>query len=264
MHTMWKGFISFGLLNVPVKMSTATQKKTVSFNNLHRVCHTPIQQRRFCPHCEEEVPYEELVKGYPYHSNTYVIITREDLEGLPLKSTKTIDILDFIDLKEIDPLYFDKTYYLTPQEGGEKPYFLLQEVMEEKGRVAVTKIAIRQKESLAIIRVINDVLGLETLFFEEEIRSTSLVEIEERKDSITIHPREKEIALQLMDTLTTSFEPERYKDEYREALLEVIRGKIEGQDVKEVIPSKERKGEVIDIMDRLKASLEKTKRERRG
>lgn len=258
MRAMWKGAISFGLLNIPVKMSTATQKKTISFHTLHEECHTPIKQRRFCPRCKEEVPYEKTLKGYPYQGDTYVIITPDDLASLPLKTTKTIDILDFIQLNEIDPIYFHKTYYLTPQEGGEKPYFILKEVMEEKGRVAVTKITIRQKESLAIIRIIGDVLGLETIFYGEEIRQTEDLEIEELKKKITIHPREKEMALQLVDNLTTRFEPEEYKDDYREALLEVIRRKVDGEEIERVTPHREERGQVVDIMEKLKASLEET------
>lgn len=260
MRAMWKGAISFGLLNIPVKMSTATQRKQVAFHQLHKECHTPIKQKRFCPHCQEEVPYQELVKGYPVDDDTYVVIRTEDFHKLPLKSIRSIDILDFIQLQEIDPLYFHKTYYLTPQEGGEKPYLLLKEVMAERGRVAVTKITIRQKESLALIRIMGDLLGLETLFYAEEVRSTDVSQLQIALDRVQIHPREREMALELVDNLTTSFHLEKYRDEYQEALQALIQKKMEGEEVQSLDRDWMKEGRVVNIMEKLKASVEQTKR----
>lgn len=262
MRAMWKGAISFGLLNIPVKMSTATQKKQVAFHQLHERCHTPIKRKLFCPHCQEEVHSEQLVKGFLYEPDTYVIITKEDLEHLPLKSIRSIDILDFIDIHEIDPLYFHKTYYLTPQEGGEKPYLILKEVLAERGQVAVTKITIRQKESLAIIRIIDELLGLETIFYPEEVRSTEGVAIHALQERVSIHPREKEMALQLLDNLSTPFLPENYRDEYREALMALIQKKVDGKELQRVEGGGMKEGQVVDIMEKLKASVEKTRQER--
>lgn len=261
MRTMWKGYISFGLLNIPVRMGVATRKQQLSFKNLHQTCHTPIKQKRYCPHCQVEISFEEIVKGYPYEDDTFVILRDEDLQELPLKTLHTITILDFIELHEIDPLYYDKTYYLTPKEGGEKPYLILKEVMDEKGRVAVTKITIRQKESLAIIRSIGPLLGLETIFYPKEIQRDE-TDWDGMKRSIQILPKEREMAKELLDHLTSPFQPEKYRDEYYEALLQVIQKKIEGRQIQKVKTDVPGDKKVVDIMTRLQESIEEVKKER--
>ncbi len=263
MRAIWKGALSFGLLNVPVKLGTATSRKTISFNNLHRECHTPIKMKRYCHHCQREVEYEELCRGYEYEDKSYVIITEENLEELPVKSKKTIDILDFISLEEIDPVYYDKSYYLTPQEGAEKPYYLLKKTMESRGRVAVTKITIRKKESLAIIRTLEHLLLLETMFYPEEVREIEEPGLDESKYSGMVSEKEMEMAQELLDNLTSEFQPDKYRDRYREAMMEIIRKKIEGQEVEFPSPAPSQEGKVVNIMEKLKASVEESKRERR-
>lgn len=259
MQTVWKGSISFGLLNVPVKMGVATARENISFRTLHKECFTPLQQKRFCPNCEKEVAYQETVRGYEYEEGKYVVIRDEDLENIPVKTTKTIDIVDFIKLEEVDPVYYDKTYYLTPGETGEKPYLILRNAMEKTGRVAVAKITIRQKENLALIRIVNGILALETMFFPSEVKSAPL-EIQELESKIEIKQAEMDMAQQLVENLTASFDPHKYHDEYRTELLKIIRAKVDGEQITEVKPLPE-KQQVIDLMEKLRASVEATKKE---
>lgn len=259
MQTVWKGSISFGLLNVPVKMSVATAKENISFRTLHKECFTPLQQKRYCPNCNKEVAYQDIVKGYEYQEGQFVIIQDEDLENIPVKSTKTIDIVDFIKLEEVDPIYYDKTYYLAPGEGGEKPYLILRNAMEQTGRVAVAKVTIRQKENLALIRIVNGALAIETMFFPAEVRPVDDLGLEQLEEKIEIKPMEMEMAVKLVENLTEPFDPHKYKDEYREELLKVIRAKVEGQEITQAKPVAE-KAQVVDLMEKLRASVEATKK----
>lgn len=261
MQTVWKGAISFGLLNVPVKMGAATQRENVSFRQLHKECNTPINQKRFCSTCGKEVPYEEIVKGYEYEPGKFVLITDEELDSLPVKSAKYIDIVDFIELIEVDPIYFDKTYYLWPEKGGEKPYLILRDAMRETGKAAVAKVTLRNKEHLCIIRLVADTLAVCMMFFSDEIRSSAELGISELSGKVQVRPEEMEMAVKLVDNLTDKFEPEKYHDAYREELLNLIRAKVAGQDV---VQSKEAvlepAGNVVDLMERLRRSVEATKK----
>ncbi|MFA5676227.1 MAG: Ku protein [Christensenellales bacterium] len=262
MQTVWKGAISFGLLNVPVKMGAATQRENVSFRQLHKLCNTPINQKRFCATCGKEVPYEEIVKGYEYEPGKFVLITDEELESLPVKSAKYIDIVDFIELIEVDPIYFDKTYYLWPEKGGEKPYLILRDAMRETGKAAVAKVTLRNKEHLCIIRLVADTLAVCMMFFHDEIRSSAELGITELSGKVPVRPEEMEMAVKLVDNLTDKFEPEKYHDAYREELLNLIRAKVAGQDVvqaKEAVL--EPAGNVVDLMERLRRSVEATKKQ---
>lgn len=261
MRTIWKGSISFGLLNVPVKMAAATKKNNIRFRTLHKECGTPLQQIRYCPKCNQEVKWEDTVRGYEYQDNKFVILNDEDFDNIPVKSTKTIDIVDFVNLTEIDPIYYIKTYYLQPAEGGEKPYLILRNAMAETGKVAITKVTIRNKESLAVVRVIDNVLALETMYFPAEVRSSSEVGVEELEDQLSISEVEMKMAVEIVNNLTASFEPEKYTDEYRSALMELIRKKIEREDY--TIPEPAAPEEkVVDLMEKLRASVEATRRER--
>ena len=154
MQTVWKGSVSFGLINVPVKMSTATRRENIAFTTLHKECNTPLKQKRYCPKCDREVAYEEVAKGYEYEPGKFVIMSEEDLDAIQVKSSKYIDIVDFIRIDEVDPIFYDKTYYLAPEKGGEKPYLILRDAMKQTGRVAVAKVAIRQKEYLCLVRLV--------------------------------------------------------------------------------------------------------------
>jgi DNA end-binding protein Ku len=258
LHTIWKGAINFGLLNVPVKMGAATSKENVAFKTLHKECNTPLKQKRFCPICNKEVPYEDVVRGYEYEPGRFVIITDEEIENLPIKSAKYISIVDFIKINEVDPVFYEKTYYLAPEKGGEKPYLILRNAMRDTGRVAVAKVALREKEHLCLVRLVNDVLAVETMFFPDEVRSAEEIGIDKLEASVEVRDVEMDMAKQLVENLTAEFAPEKYHDEYREELLKLIRAKIEGQQIIEPAPVSDQP-QIIDLMEKLRASVEATK-----
>lgn len=259
MRSMWKGAISFGLVNIPVKLYTATEKKDVKFNYLHSVCKTPVQYKKICPVCDREVPMEEIVRGYEYQKGKYVLIAEEDLENLPAATAKAVEILDFVSLAEIDPLFYDKSYYLVPNEGGQKPYALLKKAMEDTGKIAVARVMIRTKQSLAVIRVHQEALVLETMFFPDEIRPAKY--LSELEFSADLHENELKMAVSLIENLASSFEPEKYTDQYRAALQQVIQAKIAGEEIS--VPARETAGKVVDLMDALRASIQLAKEEKK-
>jgi len=259
MQTVWKGAISFGLLNVPVKMGAATHRENIAFRQLHKACNTPVNQKRYCARCEKEVPYEEIVRGYEYEPGKFVIISDEEIQNLPVKSAKYIDIVDFIRLEEVDPIYYDRTYYLWPEKGGEKPYLILRDAMRETGRAAVAKVSLREKEHLCLIRLIGDTLSVALMFFQDEIRSTAELGIAELGQRVPVRPEEMEMAVKLVENLTAAFTPGKYHDAYREELLSLIRAKVEGREfVEPEIPDRPA-GNVVDLMERLRQSVEATK-----
>ncbi|HWR55627.1 MAG TPA: Ku protein [Negativicutes bacterium] len=258
MRTLWKGAISFGLVNVPVKLYTATERKTLKFHLLHQECLTPLEYQRHCPRCNRKVESQEIVKGYEYEKGKYVVMRDEDFEQIPADNTRTIDIVDFVDLKEIDPVYFDKSYYLTSDESGVKAYTLLIKAMEETGKIAIAKIVIRSKESLAALRVRDGVMLLETMYYPDEIRP--LEGLPALPKEVKIHDNEIKMAISLINNLAAPFQPEKYNDAYRRALLEVIRAKVEGEEI--AVPEKHTGGKVVNLMEALKASVELAKKER--
>ena len=258
MRNIWKGAISFGLVHIPVKLYSATERKEVKFNYLHEKCKTPIKYQRVCPACEQEVRMEEIVKGFEYEKGRYVILQDEDLENLPSETAKTVEISNFVDLREIDPIYYDRTYYLAPGNGGQKAYELLKQAMQQSSKVAVAKVAIRSKESLAVIRVYQDVLVMETMFYPDEIRGTQLMP--EVHYNVTIHENETKMAAGLVDSLTESFNPEKYHSNYREELHNLIQAKIAGAEIE--VPSRIETGKVVDLMEALKASIQLAKEEK--
>ncbi|ACB83736.1 Ku protein [Natranaerobius thermophilus] len=255
MRPLWKGAISFGLVNVPVKMYAATEKKNVKFRYLHRDCNAPVEYKRVCSNCKKEVPYEEIVKGYEYEPGKFVVLEDEDFEALPQEEARSINIVEFVNLSEIDPVYYDKTYYLTPQETGEKPYQLLKQVLKEKGKVAVCKVVIRSKSNLSCIRIYDEVLTLETMYFPDEVRNPKEeLEIEEQPEVMS---RELEMAGQLVDSLEGEFQPENYQDEYREHLMDLIKAKIHDEDV--TIPERPKDERVVNLMEALEKSVDLVK-----
>ena len=258
MRNLWKGAISFGLVHVPVKLYSATEKKDIKFSYLHEKCKTPVRYEKVCPTCETEVPMEEIVKGYEYEKGKYVIMRDEDFESIPLATAKTVEILNFVELKEIDPLFFDKSYYLAPGDGGQKAYELLKNSMQETQKVAVAKVIIRSKESLAALRVYNDIIIMETMFYPEEIRNTEL--LPEINYNVKINENEAKMASGLIESLTEPFAPEKYRNEYRAALGELIESRITGEEV-EVVPRVET-GKVVDLMEALEASIDLAKKEK--
>lgn len=257
MHTMFKGSISFGLVNIPIKMFAATEDKDVRFRTLHKACHSPIKYEKKCPTCQLEIHQEDIVKGFEYEPGRFVIVTEADLETVASEvHARVIDILDFVNLSEIDPIYFDKSYYLAPQEIGAsaKAYRLLGQAMKDVGKIAIAKITIRNKQTLAALRVFEDVLILETIFYPDEVRSISLIPgLPEQMDA---DPKELDIAEKLIENLTEKFNPTKYKDDYREALKAFIDQKIQGKEV-EIAPDAPERN-VIDLMEALKASLKET------
>lgn len=258
MRPLWKGAVSFGLIYVPVKMYAATEKKDIKFNYLHEKCGTPVQYRKYCPRCETEVAQEEIVRGYEYEKGRYVVMREEDFERLPGEKTRSVDILDFVSLSEIDPVYYDKAYYLAPGDGGQKVYDLLKRAMSQSGRVAVARVAIRSKETLAVLRAAGDALMMSTMFYPDEVRKPAM--IDELEYKVELHENEVKMAVSLIDNLSSSFDPGKYTNRYREELLEAIHGKIAGEQV-EAPPAPEA-ANVVDLMSALKASIDLAKKER--
>jgi len=261
MQTVWKGAISFGLLNVPVKMGAATQRENVAFRQLHKECNTPINQKRFCSKCNREVAWDEIVRGYEYEPGRFVLLTDEEIAGLPIKTARYIDIMDFIHLSEVDPIFYNKTYYLWPEKGGEKPYLILREAMRQTGKAAVAKVSMREREHLCIVRLAGDALCVSMMYFADEIRSTSELGVGELGQKVQVRPEEMEMAVKLVDNLTEPFTPEKYHDAYREELMQLIRKKVEGEEIVESqVPEPQEAGNVIDLMERLRKSVEATKK----
>jgi DNA end-binding protein Ku len=252
-RSIWRGAISFGLVNVPVKLYSAVSKKTVRFNQLHEKDHSRIQLKRFCAEEDAEVPYEEIVKGYEISPGRYVVITSDELERLDPKKTRTIDIEDFVDLDEIDPLFYEHPYYLAPDTGAAKPYKLLLEALRETNKVAIARVVIRSKEYLTAIRPAGDVLTMETMLFADELIDPG--DIEEIPDEdVRATEREVDMARQLIESLATGFEPTKYHDEYRERVLELIERKAQGEEIT-VSAEPEEPTAVPDLMAALEASL---------
>ena len=258
MRTMWKGAVNFGLINVPIKMFTATENKNISFKSLHKECQTPIKQKRYCSNCEKEVEYNDIVKGYEFQKDRYVIIEEEDLEAIPGEKSKTIDIVEFVKLEQIDPVYFDKSYYLAPEETGKKAYKLLVNALKETGKIAIAKVVIRSRESLVALRVYEGILIMETMHYPAEIRKSD--EVPGINYEINIAEAEVTMAKQLIEGLATDFNPEKYDDNYRTHLLEIIESKIQGKEITHV--SEKPTTGVIDLMDALQASLDMVKKEK--
>jgi DNA end-binding protein Ku len=252
---MWKGAISFGLVSIPVRLYPSTEEKTLKFNQLHDEDHGRIKYQRVCAIDGEEVPFEHIVKGYEYEKDKYVVLTDEDFDAVPIESSRSIDILQFVDLEEIDPIYYKKTYYLIPEEMGVKAYTLLREAMAQTGRVGIAKVSFRDKEHLATLRFRDEVFLLETMFWPDEIRAADFDEIGE-SGKIKVRPQEVQMAESLIENLTSSFNPEEYHDDYREGLLQVVEKKVAGEEI-EVIPEAE-PSKVVDLMEALKASVQAT------
>lgn len=261
MAAIWKGAINFGLINIPVKLFAAVDKKTVAFRSLHKKCLTPISQKRWCGNCESEVDYKDLVKGYEYEKGSFVTITDEELKSVTVKSSKYIQIIDFIKLEEVDPIFFDKAYFLSPETSGEKPYLILYNSMKETKTVAVSKITIREREALCMVRVYEDILMLNTMYFGSEIRSTAEVNMEKMQKKVEVSKIEMQMAKDIVGNLTASFDADKYSDQYYEQLQKLVNAKVDG---KEIVRPGETKGEKdnrsLDLFEKLKASLEATKR----
>jgi DNA end-binding protein Ku len=253
---MWSGAISFGLVNVPIKLYSAVSKKTVRFHQLNGETGSRIQQKRVDATTGEEVPYENLVKGYELTRDRYVIINPDELDALDPEKSRTIDIEDFVDLADIDPVYYDHPYYLVPDKGAAKAYGLLLQAMRESGRVAIARVVLRSKEQLVAIRPDREgnVLMMETMIFADEVVPKEDLDGLPEAEELQVSEREVKMAQQLIDSLATEFEPGRYKDEYREKVLELIEAKAAGEEIA-VAPEAPAPAKVPDLMAALEASL---------
>ncbi|MBP2000693.1 DNA end-binding protein Ku [Paenibacillus shirakamiensis] len=253
MHTVWKGAISFGLVHVPVKMFSATEDKDISMKYIHKTCGSPLSYVRRCPACEVDVNWEDISRGYEYEKGRYVLFEKEELEQISAQANRAITILDFVDLNEIDPIYFQKTYYLAPDQAGSNAYLLLLEAMKQSGKIGIAKIAIRSKSSLAAIRVMDGCLAVETIFYPDEIRPIAQVpNLPDMQQQV--NDKELSMAKILIDQLSTPFDASKYTDDYREALLNLIEHKVAGEEIT-LAPDKPQNN-VIDLMAALQASIE--------
>jgi DNA end-binding protein Ku len=262
---MWKGVISFGMVTIPIRLYVATESHGVSFNQLCQEHMSRIRYRRWCQEGDHEVPFDQIVKGYEVSKDQYVVIEDKDLENLPLPTAHTIEISEFVDGRDIENgLYIKSAYYMEPEDLGRKPYALLKQALEETGKVAVAKVAFRDREHLCALAPIDGLILMNTLHWPDEIRSTE--GIKSVGDDVQINPRELTMAKTLVESLSDTFEPERYHDDYKDALTKIVEAKIAGQETV-VAAETEAPGKVMDLMEALRASVEeakKTRGQRRG
>jgi DNA end-binding protein Ku len=253
---IWSGTISFGLVSVPVRMFSATESKELRFHFLDKKDLQPIGYEKVRRDTGEQVDPDDIVRGFEVEKGQYVTLEDEDLDRLDIELTKTIDICDFVDLEEIDPIYFRKAYYLAPQDGAEKPYRLLVRALDETGKVGIAKVVIRNKQHLAALRAWNGTLVLETMYYADEVRQP-----EQADGKVRLQKPEVEMAKSLVENLSEPFDPEKYDDTYRKELLDLLRAKAKGKPLPE--PEAEEEGEVVDLMSALRESVERTKKQGR-
>jgi len=254
MRTIWNGSISFGLVNIPIGLALATQRSDVSFRTLHRECGTPIKQKRWCPTHERDVEPDELVKGWEVSKGEYVLVEEADLESVALQRSQSIEILRFVQLADVDPVYFDRTYYLAPAaaDAQRRPYVLLLEAMKETGMAAIGKFVLWGKENLCLIRPLGDALALETLFFAEDVRSSA--EIHEAVAETEVKAPELELARQVISSLAGEFDAAEFENDYRRDLKAMLEAKLAGREVTRPEPVPE--APVVDLMEALRRSVE--------
>jgi DNA end-binding protein Ku len=259
MRPIWKGAITFGMVTIPVKLYTATEQKDIRFRLLHKEDQAPIQEKRFCTADGKEVAWEDLVRGYQVGKDEYVVVDPEEIDEAKPESSTTIEIGDFVELSEIDPIYFEKSYFLEPTDVGVKPFALLKRALHETERIAIARVTSRTKERLATIRTYDDTLVLETMFWPDEIRSTGSLDLPEGKQS-DVRSKELQMARSLVENLSTKFNPDEYQDRYRIALQELIERKVAG----DRRSARRRKPEpkVVDLMEALQASVDATRTKR--
>jgi DNA end-binding protein Ku len=253
MRTIWNGSINFGLVNIPIGLAVAQQRKDIAFRTLHRECGTPIKQKRWCPFHERDVEADELVKGWEFAKGQFVVIEEEDLEAVALRRSQSVDITKFLPVEDIDPIWFDRTYYLAPAEAEaqRRPYVLLLRAMQQSGMGALGKFVLWGKENLCLIRPLGDSLALETLFFAEDIRPRA--EIDDAIGETEVKKAELEMASQLVESLVGAFDPEEFKNDYRHELRAMLEAKLAGQEISR--PEPVAPAPVIDLMEALKQSV---------
>jgi DNA end-binding protein Ku len=254
MRTIWNGSISFGLVTIPIGLAVAQQRKDVSFRTLHRECGTPIKQKRWCPTHERDVEADELVKGWEFTKGQFVMVEESDFEAVALTRSQSVDIVSFVPVAEVDPIYFDRTYYLAPAgaDAQRKPYVLLLEAMKETGLGAIGKFVLWGKENLCLIRPLGESLALETLYYAEDIRSRA--EIDEAIGETSVADAELAMAVQLVESMKGEYDPADYQNDYREALRAMLDAKLAGEEI--TTPEPAPVAPVIDLMEALKQSVE--------
>jgi DNA end-binding protein Ku len=261
MRAIWKGNISFALVSIPISVFSATRKNELSFHHLHKKDMSPVSYKRFCDTEDVEIQWEEITKGYEYEKGQYIEITDEDLEKADVELTRTIQIEEFVQEEEIDPIYFDKPYYLEPQKGGERAYALMREALAQSKRVGIAKVVLKSREHLAAVKAVGEMITLNTMRFAHEIVDSSELKIPQKPD---ISKKEMDLAQTLIDSMADTFDPKKYKDEYYEKVMEVIQMKIQG--VSPQAPAAKPKGpaKVVDLMEVLKQSLQETQKKGRS
>jgi DNA end-binding protein Ku len=260
-QSIWRGTISFGLVSIPVRLYSATEEKSISFRQVHEADAGRIRYKRVCSVDGEEVAYSDIAKGYELPDGDMVVLTDEDFEQLPLKSTRTVDVLQFVPVEEVDPVSFDRAYLCDPSGGDAKPYVLLRDALERTGKAAIVKVALRQRERMAMLRPRDGLLVLQTLLWPDEIRD---VRFGFQDEDVRTRPQEVAMAESYIDALSGDLEPEEYVDEYRAALEEVIEAKAAGREVVEVPQEPEDSGTVVDLMEALRRSVAAAKEGRTG
>jgi DNA end-binding protein Ku len=260
MRTIWNGSINFGLVNIPIGLAVAQQRKDTAFRTLHRECGTPIKQKRYCPVHERDVEADELVKGWEFAKGQFVLVEESDLEAVALQRSQSVDIVRFVPVDQVDPIYFDRAYYLAPAgpEAQRRPYVLLLRAMQDAGMAAVGKFVLWGKENLCLIRPLGESLVLETLYFAEDIRPRA--EIDEAVEETDVKDPELAMARQLVESLVGDFDPEEYKNEYRNELRAMLEAKLAGQEITRPEPAPE--APVIDLMDALKQSVAQAQKDK--
>ena len=258
MRAIWKGSISFGLVNIPIALYPATRKEELKFRLLRAKDHSPVNYKRVAEKDGKEVPWEQIVKGYEYEKGKFVVLNEKDFQRVDLEATQTIDIQDFVDLEEIDPMYFYKPYYLEPQKGGDKAYVLLRDALADGNKVGIAKVVIKTRQYLAGVKALKHALVLELMHFAAELLDAEKLRVPKK---LEVRKREKEMAKALVDNMTSKWDPEKYRDDYREALMEVIEEKVEsgGEEIEEKPKPKKESTKVIDLVAVLQESLEKSR-----
>jgi DNA end-binding protein Ku len=261
MRAIWKGNISFALVSIPISLFSATRKSELSFHYLHKKDMSPVSYKRFCDTENSEVPWEEIIRGYEYEKDQYIEITDEDLDKADIELTKTIQIQEFVQESEIDPVYFDKPYYLEPQKGGERAYALMRDALAQSKKVGIAKVVLKSREHLAAVKSVGDMLTLQTMRFSHEIVDAGSLNLPAKAE---ISKKEMDLANTLIDSMSDKFDPNRYKDDYYDKVLGIIQMKVAGVTPQVPAPKGPGPAKVVDLMEILKQSLNETKKAKAG
>jgi DNA end-binding protein Ku len=256
----WRGHISFGLVTFPIKLYTATEQKDVRFRLLHSECLTPIKNQRYCPYHDKVIEWKDVVRGYEVSKGKFVTVTDEELESIPIDTSRSVNVAGFVELREIDPLYYEHSYYVAPDEGGAKAFVLFRDALQEVNRVAVGQVVIRDKEYPVALRPYEGGMVMATLYYADEVRALS--SFDEFPVEAKVHPNERKMALQLVENLAMEFHIEEFRDEYREKVLALVKAKGEGAPI--AAAKAQEPGKVIDLMEALKRSVEMAQGQRKA